>query len=123
MPRKAAGLQYGAERPLSAPFQTFTALPSMRYLVVGMVNTAIGYAIILLWLKLGAGDYISNAAGYVLGLMLAYLLHRRWTFALTTGASFAEAGRFGATAATAYAVNVGVIYAARTQGYIDNPPA
>jgi putative flippase GtrA len=93
----------------------------LRYIIVGAANTVVGYATILLGLKLGAGDYISNAAGYALGMMMSYILHRRWTFEVAAAASFSEAGRFGAAAIAAYATNLSVIYVGRTAGYVDNP--
>ena len=94
-----------------------------RFLVVGLLNTAFGYAIILLGLKLGLGDYLANAAGYAAGLALSYGLNRRWTFAVTTRPTLAEAGRFGLVAIAAYAVNIGVLYLARSMGFVDSPLA
>ncbi|MBU6267153.1 MAG: GtrA family protein [Sphingomonadales bacterium] len=97
-------------------------LPTVRrYLSVGALTTAIGYAIIVLALHLGADDYRANAAGYLVGMALGYHLHRRWTFAAPGPASLAEAARFAAAALAAYAVNLGVIALARHLGFIDSP--
>jgi len=90
-------------------------------MAVGLLNTAFGYSLILLGLWLGAGDYAANAAGYAGGLMLAYALHRRWTFGVKAPANYHEAGRFMLAALLAYAVNLGVIYLARTMGGAHNP--
>lgn len=61
-------------------------LPSLsvqvwRYVVVGLINTGLGLAVILA-LHLGAGVdlVLSNAAGYGLGWLVAYGLNRSWTF-------------------------------------------
>ena len=92
-----------------------------RFLTVGLLNTAVGYTIILLALAMGAGDYVANAAGYAVGLVLAYVLHRRWTFAVTSLASVREMGLFAASAMAAYAANLSIIYFARSMGHVDSP--
>ena len=65
-----------------------------RYGAAGVANTLVGYAIILVALWLGAGDYLANALGYGLGLWFAYLLHRHWTFQVSHPKSLAEVMRF-----------------------------
>lgn len=92
----------------------------LRFLCVGLANTAVGYSVILLGLWFGAGDYAANAAGYMVGLTLSYQLNRRWTFAATSSASKSQAVRFGIAVLTAYGVNVGVLYLARSFGYVDS---
>ncbi len=51
-----------------------------RFVLVGLLNTAFGYALILL-LRLGVGEYAANALSYVVATPVAYLTHRHWTFA------------------------------------------
>jgi putative flippase GtrA len=94
-----------------------------RYLAVGLVNTAIGYSIILIGLRLGMGDYLANAAGYIVGLAVSYVLQRRWAFAVSTPPSVREAGRFCAAALLAYGANLAVIHLARSMGYVGSPIA
>lgn len=96
-------------------------LIAVRFLTVGLMNTALGYTVILTGLKLGAGDYAANAAGYAAGLILAYNLHRRWTFEVKSRATFPEMARFATAAAAAYCANLGVIYLGRSMGYVENP--
>jgi putative flippase GtrA len=93
----------------------------LRFLCVGLANTAVGYSVIMLSLRLGAGDYAANATGYLVGLAMSYQLNRRWTFAATSSASKREAVRFGGAVLTAYGANVGVLYFARSLGYVDSP--
>lgn len=95
----------------------------VRFSLVGVANTALGYAIILTAMALGAGDYLANALGYGLGLSVAYLLHRRFTFGQSWGADRTEAIRFAVTAALSFGVNLAVLRAAREAGYIGHPLA
>lgn len=95
----------------------------LRYCAVGLVNTAVGYSIILMGLWLGLGDYPANAAGYIVGIIVSYVLQRRWAFAVTTPPTLREATRFCAAAALAYGANLGVIHVARSLGYVANPVA
>lgn len=52
-----------------------------RYLGVGLVNTVMGYGVILL-LQLGWGVHpvLANASGYGIGMAVSYVLNRRYTF-------------------------------------------
>jgi putative flippase GtrA len=53
----------------------------MRYALVGVSNTAVGFGTIWLCLRgLGLGDALSNAIGYVVGFTWSFLLNRAWTF-------------------------------------------
>jgi len=96
---------------------------AVRYGAVGVANTLIGYMIIVSALWLGAGDYLANALGYGLGLWIAYLLHRRWTFRVSHKRSLAEVIRFYVSAAISYAANIGFLTFARSLGYVDHPLA
>ena len=94
-----------------------------RYFVVGLINTVVGYTVILLGLRAGMGDYFANAAGYAGGLAVSYVLQRRWAFAVSTPPSYREAGLFFAAALLAYGANIGVLHVARSMGYIGSPVA
>jgi putative flippase GtrA len=96
---------------------------AVRYGAVGVANTLIGYTIIVAALWLGAGDYLANALGYGLGLWIAYLLHRRWTFRVSHKRSLAEVIRFYVSAGISYAANIGFLTFARSLGYVDHPLA
>ncbi len=52
-----------------------------RFLLVGFVNTAIGYCIILIFqYGFSAGYWLSNALGYVIGALVSYFLNKTFTF-------------------------------------------
>ncbi len=92
-----------------------------RFILVGLLNTAIGYGFILAALWAGAGDYPANMIGFGLGLPISYALHRVWTFRPQHRAGLAEIWRYLGAFAVSYAFNLGVIAAGRQAGYVENP--
>lgn len=51
-----------------------------RFLIVGLVNTAVGLSVIFACKALaGLGDALSNAVGYTVGLAVSFVLNRSWT--------------------------------------------
>jgi putative flippase GtrA len=92
-----------------------------RFILVGLLNTAIGYAIILAALALGLGDYSANLVGFALGFPIAYTLQRRWTFRTNTKATVQEAALYGLCFLIAYGANLAIIAAGRGLGYVENP--
>lgn len=95
----------------------------VRFLLVGAFNTVVGYAIILIALRAGAGDYAANALGYLVGLPVSYFMHRFWTFEDRSPPTLPQAVRFGIAALIAYGANVAVVFIARSLGYVENPLA
>jgi putative flippase GtrA len=52
-----------------------------RFLTVGVLNTAWGYALIFAFMYVfGLSPQTSNMLGYAIGLVTSYLLHRIFTF-------------------------------------------
>lgn len=93
----------------------------IKFGLVGLLNTAFGFSIILSALALGLGDYAANALGYGFGLVLSFVANRYWTFAVREPMSATELARFGAVAVQAYAANLLVVGAFRMAGWIDEP--
>ena len=58
-----------------------TAIQFLKYGVVGVMNTAITLIVIFLCKSVfGVNEYVSNAIGYVAGLVNSFLWNRRWVF-------------------------------------------
>lgn len=93
----------------------------LRFGSVGLLNTAVGLAVIYAALFAGLGDFLSNALGYSVGLLLSFLLHRSWTFAGKGKSLSRDALAFFATWLVAYAVNLGVLSMGRALGWSENP--
>jgi len=53
----------------------------LRFLTVGVLNTALGLGFIYTAMALGAGLIAANAIGYALGILVSFVANRRWTFA------------------------------------------
>lgn len=93
----------------------------LRFGTVGLLNTGLGYSVILAGLSLGLGDIAANAAGFATGLLLSFILNSRWTFDRSAGYRSGVAVRYVLVLAAAYATNLAVVMAARAVGVIDNP--
>ena len=82
-----------------------------RFVLVGVFNTAIGYAIIFgCMYLLGMSPVVSNAAGYLAGLAISFTLNKVFTFK-SKAKSGAELGRFLAAFLVAYLANLGALLA------------
>lgn len=92
-----------------------------RFSIVGMINTAIGLAVLYTALFAGLGDFASNALGYGVGLVASFMLHRGWTFAGRTRTLSRDAVGFGLAWVIAYLANLALIGAGRSLGFIENP--
>lgn len=80
-----------------------------RYLMVGVVNTGIGYAIIFLCMYgIGLSPEISNAAGYGLGMVISYVLNRTFTFGSPPSTRGTKV-RFAVVNGLSYLANLGML--------------
>ena len=53
----------------------------IRFLGVGVINTAVGTAtMFLLYNVFGAGYWISSASNYIVGSIVSYILNKKFTF-------------------------------------------
>jgi len=80
-----------------------------RFLTAGVVNTAVGLAVIVVARDmLGLGDIAANASGYAAGLLIGFAVNRAWTFR-HSGAALPSFLRFLLVFALAYAANLAVL--------------
>lgn len=133
-----------SERPASPSKLRADAVQFLKFALVGasgvVVNVAVFSATLLVWLALTghihsgadlasstkglvtksaqdiprAVDYMANALGFAVSVMTNYYLNRRWTFR-STGRVAAELPKFITVSIVAYAANLVVFSAARTQ--------
>ncbi|MDB5509807.1 MAG: family 2 glycosyl transferase [Hyphomicrobiales bacterium] len=83
-----------------------------RYGLVGVLNTVIGFALIVFFSRvLKTGEFVANLTGYLAGFTLSYVLNRRWTFA-SASAHKSSFACFSATCGVAYLCNLGVLFVA-----------
>jgi putative flippase GtrA len=81
----------------------------LRFALVGCANTLLGFTVIMAaaWL-LQLGDVAANAIGYACGLLLSFVLNRRYTFRYE-GRTAGALVRYLLAFAVSYGVNVGVL--------------
>lgn len=81
---------------------------------VGILNTIVGYTIILIALWFGFNDISANVSGYAIGLALSFLLNSRWTFGGMTATSISVVARYLIAFAFSYTTNLIVILELRS---------
>ena len=84
-----------------------------RFLLTGLANSAVGWAVIFGGLWAGMSGLAANAAGYGVGLVLSFTLNRRFVFGVEGAVSAREMAKFLAAFAVAYGANVAVLFAAQ----------
>lgn len=77
----------------------------LRYILVGVLNTAVGFGVIFALLFLGVLPELANLAGYALGVIVSFALNKRFTFQ-SSGRFSGEFARFLAAMGVAYAANL-----------------
>lgn len=92
-----------------------------RFVVSGLINTAVGTGIIMLCLHFGMTDYPANACGYGVGFVVSYFLQRKFTFAVKERASWNEVCRFALAVSVSYGVNLLILALGRHAGYAGQP--
>lgn len=77
---------------------------SIRYCIVGGMNTAVTAIVIITLTALGAGLYASNALGYVVGIIFSYAMNTYFTF--SSKPSLRKFAKFIACCAGCYVINI-----------------
>ncbi|MGE5984946.1 GtrA family protein [Klebsiella michiganensis] len=60
-----------------------TSREALRYIIVGLANTAVTAVVIFGLMHAGVGVYPSNATGYVVGIIFSFVLNAKFTFSTT----------------------------------------
>ncbi|MEO8330936.1 MAG: GtrA family protein [Gallionella sp.] len=79
-----------------------------RYAGSGMLNTAVGFTVIFLLMWLGISPFIANIGGYLVGLILGFLVSRKFVFR-SEGHISSEAIHYLATFLFCFALNLLVL--------------
>ena len=98
-------------------------MTALKFGLVGFLNTAIGYTIIVAALAMGFNDYAANALGYGFGMIMSYSLNRYWTFSCKNQRSFREIIAYLCVFSVAYLANLLVLTSLRVIGFVDQPVA
>lgn len=85
------------------------ALFILRYCAAGLVNSLLGFAVIIFCMSgLGLPPLVSNAAGFAGGYLCSYMLHRKFTFRSTVAHGRGLPAWLAVTA-LGYAANLAVL--------------
>jgi len=85
---------------------------TVRFVAVGAINTLVGLSCIYLSLyAFGLGNISANAVGYTVGIVVSFVLNKKWTFS-HAGRSIPAFTRFLGVIAVAYATNLGTVLVA-----------
>ena len=76
----------------------------LRYNLVGIANTIVGFSIIFSLMFIGISPIVSNLIGYIFGVMLSYYLNSRYTF--NSSKSKSKAIRFFGVLFISYLLNL-----------------
>ncbi|MEJ5349110.1 MAG: GtrA family protein [Desulfosoma sp.] len=80
-----------------------------RYILVGVLNTVLGYGIIFGLMACSFNPYLSNALGYMIGISFSYVLNKRFSFRSSAPDRIAFP-LFLASLGTAYLANLAVLF-------------
>ncbi len=79
-------------------------LQFLKFIVVGMLNTAISLAVIYVCMFLGMYYKIANLTGYAVGVINSFIWNKHWVFRAKGGNVYREIGLFGITFLICYGV-------------------
>ena len=90
----------------------------IKYLIIGVFNTIIGYGIIFILMAFGIIPEIANIIGYIIGILVSYALNKFYTFK-TKSKSKKEFFRFIVSMICAYLINLFVLIVLYRYFHID----
>ena len=90
----------------------------IKYLIIGVFNTIIGYGVIFILMAFGIIPEIANIIGYIIGILVSYALNKFYTFK-TKSKSKKEFFRFIVSMICAYLINLFVLIVLYRYFHID----
>jgi putative flippase GtrA len=81
-----------------------TRTQALKYVFVGLSNTAVTAAVIFSLLKIGIGIYPANASGYIVGVFFSFVMNAKFTFSASL--SSLRFIKFISTCAICYILNL-----------------
>lgn len=101
---------------MSRPASSALARQIRRFSYSGVVNSLAGYSVIFLGIVLGFSPYLSNLAGYAVGLSISFLLSRNYVFS-GSGGIYSQTFRFLIAFGIAYLANLAMLHACLRSGF------
>lgn len=102
----------------NAIFQYDSIKQLVKYAVVGIMNTLLTLTIIFVCKSLlGVNPYVSNALGYLAGLINSFLWNRNWVFKAGEGRLLRQSVSFVAGFLLCYGVQLLVVWALNSSSF------
>lgn len=96
-----------------------TAIQFIKYILVGCLNTAITLGVIFLCKSLlNVNPYVSNALGYIAGLINSFIWNKNWVFKSQKGYS-REAIKFAVGFGICYGLQLLVVFLLNSNAFGD----
>ena len=96
-----------------------TAIQFIKYILVGCLNTAITLGVIFLCKSLlNVNPYVSNAIGYIAGLIISFIWNKNWVFKSQKGYS-REAIKFAVGFGICYGLQLLVVFLLNSNDFGD----
>lgn len=111
----------GSPAPDPAGRPALNLPPILRFAITGVGNSVVGFAVLLLGLRLGLSDVSANFTGFAAGLAVGFIANRQWTFAVKGRVSAAEVLRYLAGFALAWCLNIAVVMIGIRAGHAGSP--
>jgi putative flippase GtrA len=111
----------GSPAPDPAVRPALNLPPVLRFAITGVGNSVVGFAVLLLALRLGFTDIAANLTGFAAGLTVGFIANRHWTFAVEGQISAAEVLRYLAGFALAWCLNIAVVMIGIRAGHAGSP--
>lgn len=80
---------------------------AIKYLLVGILNTIVGFGAIIIFMFIGILPEIANLLGYFIGIIFSYFLNKHFTFQ-SQNSHKKDFIRFAASMGAAYLINLAV---------------
>ncbi len=93
---------------MKAVKDTYISEHLVKYLAIGIVNTIVGYSVIFSLMFFGVRPDISNACGYAVGIIVSFILNKRYNFR-SYGKSYQEFFKFVVSMFAAYLMNLATL--------------
>lgn len=83
--------------------------PLVRFAIAGLLNTLVGLSVIIAALRFGFGDVPANLIGFAAGLLLGFIVNRRWTFRAQGQTNPAEIVRYLLAFGVSWGLNIAIV--------------
>ena len=90
--------------------QKSSVLQIVRFVLAGIINTAVGQSVTILCFFVLGNIFTANIIGYSVGLSISYFLNSRWVFGRSRHLQWLSLFRFVLVVLVSFLINIALIY-------------